>query len=638
MVEATGTDVAWREPGTSHQQGEWSWQLRGDEIADISYQGQHLLRSVRAVSRDEDWGTRDLRLGAVRPSPTGVQMKVTVHDEEGSALLVGTVTVEAVHARLTITAALQAQAEVWTNRTGLVVLHPPHLAGSALGVTHPDGDVETTAFPRAISPHQPALEIAGLTWTDGPPDEQVDVDVRFTGDVFEMEDQRNWTDASFKTYSRPLSLPFPYRVAVGEAVHQQVQVSVRAPARTTGASTAAGTEATAWVPAAAATAATSGADRARRQRDTLRLGAAGAFPAIALGAATAPDPSPADTLAVADAAPVGSAVLVELELGTPWWRAALARPLGIRVPLDVRVVLDHADGQHLAALDALTRELAALQDGQVVRIAAFDETTHVTGGPTAAVLRAALSGAGLQVPVVGGARSHFTELNREQAHLAAGLDGIVFAATPLFHATGTEQLIESLAVQRTVAEQAVVISGGLPVHVGPVTLRPRFNNVATTSTSSSATPAADAGDADGAPTGLPEGYGAHQHGRDDARQSAPQLAAWTIASAAALAVPGVTSLTYFEQWGPRGIRTADGAELPVAAALRALAGLTGGERLVGASPDGLVWAIGATSRRATTVLAANLDTRARRLEVETPRGALITGLEAGDWSSSALTG
>ena len=30
-----------------------------------------------------------------------------------------------------------------------------------------------------------------------------------TGDVFEMEDQRNWTDASFKTYCTPLRQPFP---------------------------------------------------------------------------------------------------------------------------------------------------------------------------------------------------------------------------------------------------------------------------------------------------------------------------------------------------------------------------------------------------------------------------------------------
>ena len=28
--------------------------------------------------------------------------------------------------------------------------------------------------------------------------------------IFEMEDQRNWTDASYKTCVRPLALPWPY--------------------------------------------------------------------------------------------------------------------------------------------------------------------------------------------------------------------------------------------------------------------------------------------------------------------------------------------------------------------------------------------------------------------------------------------
>ena len=30
--------------------------------------------------------------------------------------------------------------------------------------------------------------------------------IRFEGDLFEMEDQRNWTDASYKTYSTPLRI------------------------------------------------------------------------------------------------------------------------------------------------------------------------------------------------------------------------------------------------------------------------------------------------------------------------------------------------------------------------------------------------------------------------------------------------
>ena len=40
-----------------------------------------------------------------------------------------------------------------------------------------------------------------------------------------MEDQRNWSDASFKTYGTPLSLPFPVRLEESARVRQAVVVS-----------------------------------------------------------------------------------------------------------------------------------------------------------------------------------------------------------------------------------------------------------------------------------------------------------------------------------------------------------------------------------------------------------------------------
>ncbi len=47
------------------------------------------------------------------------------------------------------------------------------------------------------------------------------VTCRMEGDTFEMEDQRNWTDASYKTYVRPLALPWPYTLAAGERLSQR---------------------------------------------------------------------------------------------------------------------------------------------------------------------------------------------------------------------------------------------------------------------------------------------------------------------------------------------------------------------------------------------------------------------------------
>src|SRR5262249_61560454 len=41
---------------------------------------------------------------------------------------------------------------------------------------------------------------------------------------FETEDQRNWTDASFKTYSTPLALGFPHRAEPGRRMRQVVRI------------------------------------------------------------------------------------------------------------------------------------------------------------------------------------------------------------------------------------------------------------------------------------------------------------------------------------------------------------------------------------------------------------------------------
>ena len=48
--------------------------------------------------------------------------------------------------------------------------------------------------------------------------------VGFEGDVFETEDQRAFTDASYKTFSRPLEMPRPYKVEAGTLVRQVVTV------------------------------------------------------------------------------------------------------------------------------------------------------------------------------------------------------------------------------------------------------------------------------------------------------------------------------------------------------------------------------------------------------------------------------
>jgi len=257
-----------------------------------------------------------------------------------------------------------------------------------------------------------------------------------------------------------------------------------------------------------------------------------------------------------------------------------------------------------APFDELAAELNAVAAAPgILRIGVFEAELHVTDAAVLAALRAALKAADVGVPIIAGSRAHFTELNREWDIIPRDVDGVAFSTTPLFHSLGTEQLVEAVAVQRTIARQAVALADGLPVHVGPVTLRPRYNDVATTPPS--------------LPTrsDLEQGYGAEFTGAADPRQTAPELAAWTIASAAAVAVPGVASIAYFEEWGDRGIRSASGDPFPVGDAFDALGELTDShaQLLWGDSPDGLIWAVGAHRDDGDVVLIANLDRVPREL-------------------------
>src|SRR5699024_789905 len=104
---------------------------------------------------------------------------------------------------------------------------------------------------------------------------------------------------------------------------------------------------------------------------------------------------------------------------------------------------------------------------------------HITDAAAVEALRSAQESTGVEATVVGGVRSHFTEYNRQHQLVPQGVAGIVFGITPLFHELSTHQLVESVAMQRLIARQATTMPS-LPVHIGPVTLRPRFNNVATT--------------------------------------------------------------------------------------------------------------------------------------------------------------
>ena len=552
--------------------GGWQFELRDDEFADLTFDGQLVLRSVRAVVRDRDWNTADLVIDGFSESSddNSGSVQLSVHSQGFGSAFSGTVRLDIADNQAKFSLDLESQGEYLTNRTGFIVLHSPAAAGADLFVEHSAGDSNLLAFPVAVSPNQPVFDIVALQWTQG----STVVDVAFAGDVFEMEDQRNWTDASYKTYNRPLALPFPYSVAAAEHVVESVTVSVESLADQ------------------------SGADLAVSGPSRIELLPAGKFAQIQVAASTAPGENPSLT-------PVGDTVLVELDLESTNWQAALQRVAQTSKHLDVRAIVaaQSNDSALAASLESLAEALQELPQVRIARIAVFDAGTHVASPAGTEFLMKMPYFAKSKPEILGGARSHFTELNRNPQSILAGAGAVAFSITPFFHALSNEQLFESIAMQRIVAKQAVQLARGKPVHVGPIALRPRFNNVATGPQPTPSMP------------DLSGGYGAEFTGANDPRQTSPELAAWVIASAAAISVQGIASITYFEQWGPRGIADSKGSDYAVAEAVCVLAELAGQEVFVGESADGFVWALAAKAGEKLTVLVSNLNRFAVEIEV-----------------------
>ena len=110
------------------------------------------------------------------------------------------------------------------NRIGFCVLHPLELCtGRACTIETTEGEIREETFPVFISPSQPFTNMHSISYKVP---SLAEVKISFEGDIFEMEDQRNWTDASFKTYSTPHSLPIPVTVEKGTIIEQTVTIAV----------------------------------------------------------------------------------------------------------------------------------------------------------------------------------------------------------------------------------------------------------------------------------------------------------------------------------------------------------------------------------------------------------------------------
>ena len=193
----------------------------------IRYGGVEVLRQIYFALRDRDWRTIPGRIvrEEICTDAGGFDVRFDVEHGEGGITFRWTGHIHGSAKRIQFLASGAAGSRLLKNRIGLCVLHPGRAcAGQPVRVTHNDGSVEETEFPLLVSPSQPFIEVSALSHEPAP---AVEATVTFDGEVFETEDQRNWTDGSFKTYSTPLSAPYPVEVAQGWQVRHRVTCEIR---------------------------------------------------------------------------------------------------------------------------------------------------------------------------------------------------------------------------------------------------------------------------------------------------------------------------------------------------------------------------------------------------------------------------
>jgi hypothetical protein len=506
-----------REPAVAVElrAGEVSAVLDGPDLRGLRLHGRELAQRIYVAVRDEVWGTVPGVIGDLRVEQDADSFEIAFTsrhrqgpiDFEWKALFSG-------DADGTISCSMDgvANSAFRYAKIGFNVHHPLlESVGRRFRAATLDGELEGR-IERQIEPQRvvdgtltamfaPYSELA-IEYGDGQ-----EVVFSFAGDLFELQDHRNWSDGNFKSYGTPLSVPWPMDAEPGQRFRQRVLVR---PVGVVGTPGGAGPV-------------------------ELRLGAPAAtrLPLLGLGRA------PGDPLDEHEAALISLArprhLRVAVRLHEPGWADELAAGLAdcarLAAELELAVSLEEGDDEQLArlaaALDAADIEVARVL--VLERQDAFAAAAPITEPASLARARAALAAVVGDVPFAGGSDQFFSDVNRKPP-AAEGLDAVCFGLCPQVHAADDASLMENLPSLADAIATTRVICPGAGVVVSPVTLASRLGPY----------PAGEPGPGD-PPADV------------DLRGHALFGASWTLGAVSWLAREHPDSVTLYETSGPHGI-------------------------------------------------------------------------------------
>ena len=421
--------------------------------------GVEVIRAIAFLVRDRNWSTPstlvtnlDLKQDA---DSFILEFDARCPTIDGDFVWHGLFTGEA-DGTLTCTSRGHPEQDFLTGRTGFVILHPlKGTIGTTLTIEHTDGRVERTVMPEVIDPKQTFFDIRAMTHDPFP---GLKATIRMEGDSWETEDHRNWTDASLKTYCRPLALPWPYEIAKGKEVRQSAKLTFEGQMPGT-----------------------------TKQPDGVRVRTGesqGVMPRIGLSIL------PEDA---AEAARHGRLIAAtgvthlncRLDLRNDHWKEAVAPYGAILAETGAEMVLElilAGAGDPKAELAVVAAELAgaSLKPAAAVVTPPQDLVSYPPGKPfpegipTYEAIAAAARGAFPDARIGGGMLANFTELNRKRPPEGV-FDFIVHATSAMVHAADDQSVMETLESIGHIIRSTRSFIGDAPYRIGPSHIGNSFN-------------------------------------------------------------------------------------------------------------------------------------------------------------------
>jgi hypothetical protein len=409
--------------------------IRSNGFGPFHCQGVEILRRIFVTVRDRNW--REV-------SPTNFNCKVNEAPQ--------TIVVEARHASELVDFTWQGTLQVSEDgrsvcfafegevqrtmevcRLGLVVLHPVEtMVGARITALGPQ-ERQTRMVASTIAP-QPIVEVmpqAMMQPFSSLTIERADVgsiELHFRGDLFEIEDQRNWGDASFKTYCTPLKVGFPRQIEKGTRIAHRFELSFAPPIKSLAGAT-------------------------RTTPPVVR----GAFPTIGCNSS---GPS--------------SLVSQEIRWGHLYvdhshpddLAALIARFDHQPPPLEIGLQ-DHGFDDHRSASVSWMTEHRA----RILRLLLYGEGMSPPSAVCVATWRRALDDAGAaDLPLFAATRGYFVEFNRSMVAPTGALSGLSFPLSATVHADDPCTIAENVATIRDIADTARQLAPSRKLAIVPVAL------------------------------------------------------------------------------------------------------------------------------------------------------------------------